>query len=102
MSLNGNIEESVDLEINETNNYEEDLITAYENIEEQSDLSDEDNEFGQVLESNFNLRKSNKGLDHISTENKYIRDIESRGHFQTLGSISVGLSFYYSVCMFFT
>ena len=77
VSLNGNIEDSVDLEINETNNSEEDLITTYENIEEQSDLSDEDNEFGNVLESNYNVRKSNKGLDHIPTENEYIRQIES-------------------------
>ena len=75
ISLNGNIELTEDLEIN--NNYEEVLLTTYENIEEQSDLSDEDNEFGNVLESNYNVRKGNKGLDLIPTENEYIRQIES-------------------------
>ena len=77
VSSNGNIEESVDLEIDITNNSEENLITTYENIKELSDLSDGDNEFAQELESNFNVRKSNTGLDHIPSENKYIYQIES-------------------------
>ena len=78
VSMNGNIELTENLEINNNSEEdEEDLITTYENIEEQSDLSDEDNEFGNVLESNYNVRKSNKGLDHIPTENEYIRQIES-------------------------
>ena len=78
VSTNGNIELTENLEINNNSEEdEEDLITTYENIEEQSDLSDEDNEFGNVLESNYNVRKSNKGLDHIPTENEYIRQIES-------------------------
>ena len=70
--------DSENLDINNNSEEdEEDLITTYENIEEQSDLSDEDNEFGNVLESNYNVRKSNTGLDHIPTENEYIRQIES-------------------------
>ena len=78
VSTNGNIELTENLEINNNSEEdEEDLITTYENIEEQSDLSDEDNEFGNVLESNYNVRKGNKGLDLIPTENEYIRQIES-------------------------
>ena len=78
VSMNGNIELTENLEINNISEEDEDdLITTYEDIEEQSDLSDEDNEFGNALESNYNVRKSNKGLDHIPTENEYIRQIES-------------------------
>ena len=52
-----NLEESIDVDSVVTENTEEDLITTYENIEEQSDFSDSDYEFSNVLENNDNVRK---------------------------------------------
>ena len=72
-----NLEEFVDIDSFGKENTEEDLITTYENIEEQSYSSDSEDEFTEVLESNYNVRKSNDGLDHISSKNTYIQQIES-------------------------
>ena len=60
-----NLEESVDIDSFGKENTEEDLITTYENIEEQSYSFDSEDEFTEVLESNYNVRKINDGLDHI-------------------------------------
>ena len=51
------------------NNSEEDLIITYKNIKELSHFSDIDDEFVEVLESNYNVRKGNEGLGHISSKN---------------------------------
>ena len=89
VSLNENIQESVDVEIDSINNTEDNLVTTYENIEEQSDLSDLEDDFDDVLKSNYNVRKSNDGLKHIPSETSYIRQIESVTGFHVLQNNNV-------------
>ena len=68
-----NLEESVDVGIVSTENTEEDLITTYENITEQSYSSDSDDEFTDVLESNYKVQKRNDGkIIYLSKINTYI------------------------------
>ena len=73
--VNENLEKSVDVDSVGTENTEEDLITTYENIEEQSDFSDSDDEFTEVLENNYNVRKSSANLNQLSSENECIKQI---------------------------
>ena len=55
--VNENIEEYVDVNSVGTESTEEDIITTYENIEEHSEISDSYDEFTEVLEISYNVRK---------------------------------------------